>query len=116
MISASVGSADIVSFLLSSGAKIDTVDAWGYDALMYASKALNAPLETVQLLVDKGAYINRADRNLNTSFIYACKTGNYEVAKFLLRSGADTNIVNNSNMNAFDYIKDEIIKQKIMEN
>lgn len=69
--------------------EINTKNDEGKTALMHASKAGN--IDTIRLLVEKGADINLPDKNGFTALYYAVEGGNAEAVRFLLENGANPN-------------------------
>jgi ankyrin repeat protein len=84
----------------------------GLTPLMYASK--NDKLDSVKLLLEKGANINAQDTYGNTSLILATITNQVRIVKELIERGADVNIIAKNGTNAFSiaYKKEytEIVK------
>jgi serine/threonine protein kinase len=77
-----------VQFFLREGANINAViDGWS--PLQKASASGNLIL--AQLLIDKGAEINRASENGKTPLHRACQYGRLDMAKMLLKNHAETN-------------------------
>lgn len=92
------GSAKGVELLLSAGAKINSTNIFGATALMAA--AASGDLETVKLLVKRGADVNAHSRGSEPTVIWgggrsplmwAAFRGDRAMAKFLINAGADVN-------------------------
>jgi ankyrin repeat protein len=77
------GSAEIVRFLLSKGAKVDST------ALIAAAGA--GDLDMVRLLAEQGADINAATPSGDTPLHFAASVGNVAMVKLLLGKGANVN-------------------------
>jgi ankyrin repeat protein len=106
-----------VRALLDKGAKVNAADNNGRTALMEASshflsedmkhlqkgrflEEVQALLEVVQTLLDKGAKVNAADNNGRTALMEACKGGNREVVQVLLDKRAEVNAKANNGTSA----------------
>lgn len=79
-----------IEFLLDSGADIEYLARGGKNSgrpLMMAAKKFNG-LDTVKLLVSRGADVNGADQYGRTPLIMAARYGRIEVVRFLLSHGA----------------------------
>ncbi|MBN2018412.1 MAG: ankyrin repeat domain-containing protein [Candidatus Cloacimonetes bacterium] len=101
-VAAIAGNLDIMKYLISQGADINTIDREGSNLLHNA--AANGHLEVVQYLLDQGFDINAEDANGNTALLFASSHNNFDLIKFLLDKGADleaesingTNVILNS--------------------
>ena len=79
-----------IEFLLDFGADIEYLAKGGKNSgrpLMMAAKKYNG-LETVKLLVARGADVNGADQYGRTPLIVAARYGRIEIVRFLLSHGA----------------------------
>lgn len=74
----------VTEFLVENGADINLQDEWGYTALMFASKN-NAQMKQVEFLAEKGARLDKKDRNLDTALHHACRDGNFEIMELLVK-------------------------------
>ncbi len=109
---------DIIDRLLVHGANVNLADPRGWTALMYASQegssditrrysALmqwdlhdpNAPdvpikknIDVIERLLTLGANVNAFDSNGTTALMIACKNKLFDVAEYLVRSGAFVNV------------------------
>ena len=92
------GSAKSLELLLNSGAEVNATNVFGASALMCAAAA--ADLESVRLLVKRGADVNAHVRGSEAAAIWgggrsalmwAAFRGERDIARFLLRSGAEIN-------------------------
>ncbi|HQO09253.1 MAG TPA: ankyrin repeat domain-containing protein [Clostridiales bacterium] len=83
------GKTDIVKYLLSKGADIDTKDKEGSNPLQNA--AARGHFEIVKLLVEKGSNVNYKDDNGVTPLHFGCMSGNLDIVKYLVEKGADLN-------------------------
>jgi ankyrin repeat protein len=88
--------------LLDGGFPIEgTVDQkHGYNALQLAAMTNHFPL--IEMLVLRGADINKRDKWGNSGLMIAVANQNHEAIHSLLRNGCDLSIKNNYGMNAFD--------------
>jgi hypothetical protein len=85
---------DVMKLLLTRGVEADTQEAStgrppGYTPLMGA--AMNGHLESMQLLLDYGAAINKRGPDGVTALALAASSGRRKVVEFLLDRGADLN-------------------------
>lgn len=92
------GSAKSLEVLLNAGAEINATNVFGASALMCAAAA--ADLESVRLLVKRGADVNAPVRGSEAAAIWgggrsalmwAVFRGERDIARFLLHSGAEIN-------------------------
>ena len=84
---------DSIELLLDSGANIEYLARGGKNSgrpLMMAAKKYRG-LETVKLLVARGADVNGADQYGRTALIMAARYGRTEIIRFLLSLGANPN-------------------------
>lgn len=87
----------ILEKLLEHGAEINAIDYWNRTALTYASG--NHPdLLPIQLLVEKGTFVNVRDRRLRTALGYAARLGSFRHVRYLIMSGADPNLPDEFNV------------------
>ena len=77
-----------MELLIKAGTHIDTQDAVGRTALMFASTGKDT--DTVSLLLKHGAKVNLVDGEEHWSpLMFAAAEGNIEVVQLLLDQGAD---------------------------
>ncbi|RYH20125.1 ankyrin repeat domain-containing protein [archaeon] len=89
---------DTVSMLLAHpGTQVNTLDTWGFSALMLACISSPANVKIVVNLLERGAEVNAQDKAFNTALIHACKANNLEIANVLLRYGANIHLSNLDN-------------------
>jgi energy-coupling factor transporter ATP-binding protein EcfA2 len=86
---------DVMKLLLKRGVEADTQETStgrppGYTPLMGA--AMNGRLESMQLLLDDGATINKRGPDGVTALALAASSGRRKVVEFLLDRGADLNV------------------------
>lgn len=84
---AEYGASDCVKVLLEAGANLHAETVTQGCAI---ENAIN--IETVQILVNAGADINRIGGDGNNLLMYAVEKGNYQFLKELLENGADPNV------------------------
>jgi ankyrin repeat protein len=104
---------ELINWLLSKGAYIDSVDINGYTALHFAAQEANE--ESLSLLIENNANINIQDINGNTA-TWVCvmnwKAGkNFNNLKSLFKSNADFEIKNNFGKCAKEIIPEKIFSQ-----
>lgn len=115
MLACMVGKSDIVRLLIDNGADLNQVDSWGYTALMctcnrrlnFTETQLQEHFALIELLLQRGAYIDSMDKNYNTALMHCCKQGNMAVAKFLLELGADPTFRSINDIAMYDLIPNE---------
>lgn len=83
------GHLEIIQYLVTNGANVNTKNKYGYTALMEAAKS--GSLEIVKFLVEKGADVDAKDRYSATALIRAAGQGHLEVVSFLVKKGACVN-------------------------
>ena len=83
---------DVVKVLLDSGADPAIADKIGYSSL-HAAVDGRCSLDTLQALINHGAYIDAKRKDGTNALLRACNTGQSESVLFLLQAGADVNIV-----------------------
>ena len=86
-----------VKSLIKNSAYANIVDS-EIPALLWAS--FEGHKETVELLLDKGAYIEAADQLGNTALIWASGFGHNEIVKLLLKEGANIEAVGENDSTA----------------
>ncbi len=82
------GHAQIANDLIKAGTEIDTQDAAGRTALMFASTGTD--VETVDLLLKNKAQVNLVDSEEHwTALMFAAAEGNRTIVELLLKNDAD---------------------------
>jgi len=103
------GRADLAAALIRAGAGLDSVDAYGNDALWAA--CFSGDLPTLAVLRDAGASLDRANPNGSTCLMYAASAGKTQAVEFLLQAGADPQLANQDGYTALDLAANlEILK------
>jgi cytohesin len=83
----------VVRILLKYGAEVDPVNSSGFTPLYYAM--LQEDTRIASLLLNKGADVNRpSGRRGNTQLHYHAMKGNLAKVEFLLKHGANPNVLN----------------------
>jgi len=100
MAAAAEGLTDIVTVLLSGGARVNDVDPRGWTALHCAAEE---GYETIcRLLLDSGADPNVRTAQSGTALMVATLKGHAGVVKLLLERGADASVRDSSGKSALD--------------
>ena len=81
------GNERIITILLENSEEKDKSDIFGRSPLHYAALRTTDMASTEQAMV-AGCNINKQDKYHMTPLHFACKTGNFEMVKILLRHGA----------------------------
>ncbi|HFE39552.1 MAG TPA: ankyrin repeat domain-containing protein [Gammaproteobacteria bacterium] len=90
MDAASNANSEQVKAMLATGdVDINKANRYGWTALMHAAKV--GDLESVKLLVEKGATVDARDSNGWTPMMRAAQKGHVEVVEYLIDKGADVN-------------------------
>ena len=94
MVSSRIGDQDISKELLLRGANPNLINKSGASALLWA--VANGSVETVEMLLEKGADLNYVDGRGNSAFGLAARVSyedkSYELMTIMLAKGADINI------------------------
>jgi uncharacterized protein len=89
-----LGHSEIAELLINADSWVDEFDNKGWTLLMYAICKEN--LSTIaELLILKGADINKKNDAQETAFILACECGRTSIAELLILKGADVNARHN---------------------
>lgn len=100
-LAASLGQSDIVAYLLSIGADIETVDNEGsqpvHNAAAFGATAI------VESLVAKGSRLDAVDLNGMTPLLFASSRGHLDLVKWLVDHGADVNLASKQGLTPFFY-------------
>jgi ankyrin repeat protein len=74
--------------------------------------------ETIKLLLEKGADVNRENRHGNTALLFAAYEGSTEMVKLLLEAGANVNATNGEDASVLSYayaLKDAAKREAIIK-
>jgi len=107
------GHADIVAFLLDSGASRDITTVGGTMAIHLA--AANGRDNVLKLLVQRGASINALDGNSDTPLMCAAAKGQLNTVNLILSMGADKSLKNLSNKTALDQASNADVAEVLRE-
>ena len=72
--------------------------------------SLNGHPAIVQILIDKGAYINKQMDDGTTALMQATQNGHTEVVRVLLTRGADPDLKDKQGRSAIDYASNFFIR------
>ena len=86
------------SIITSTTPKNNTNDTF----LIYASKC--EKIDFVEYLIEKGAFINAQNNELNTPLHYALKNRNFKISDLLLKAGANEKLVNKANLTPWQFM------------
>ncbi len=95
-----VGSLEELLETLEGQSADEVRDITGKTILMYATEEKADELKKIELILSKGANINRANLNCGTALMCAIKENNSQVVQFLLDRGADLEIKDRRGDNA----------------
>lgn len=104
---AMMGNSKAIEDLLALGANINLPGNGGQTPLLTAIKSNDQSLETVRLLVENGADVNRGDVSGWTPLHEACSKGDLELVKYLVSKGADKSLRNKDGATPFAVIPEE---------
>jgi ankyrin repeat protein len=90
MLASGEGHSEVVTFLLTKGAKVNTRDSTENTALIRA--AVNGKTEIVELLLASGAAVNLKGNWGRTALMLAAQYGYSDIVRALLAHGADVNL------------------------
>ena len=96
---------EILEFLVSRGGEIDFLGPSGLTALQMVVLDGDSALKVLTLLAS-GADINALSEDGRTALIFAAMQQNSWFVPFLVREGADVNIIDSKNKSAFSYAVD----------
>lgn len=87
--------------LTSYGSNVQVTSRGGYTALLFAART--GDMETVRLLLAKGANINDVAPDEGSALVVAAAAGHEKLAMFLLENGADPNAADANGMTPLHY-------------
>jgi uncharacterized protein len=106
------GNDDLIVKLLEKGADPNLADSEKSTPLVEGCIGSAANLETIKLLIGKGAKVNHQAENGATALMFVASTdpidaaNRAEIIKFLLANGANKNLKDDKNKTALDYAKE----------
>lgn len=105
-IAAAFDKTEVVKALIAAGAKVDTIDKYGYQPIHYAAEA--GDIELVQVLLDAGAKFDAPAGNVPAQqgaqpIHLAVKSGNGALVKMLLEAGAKVDAKDSRGNSPFSY-------------
>lgn len=113
------GFAGIVALLLDAGVAVDARYQNDLTALIWAAGHSNEVpesegLETVRLLIDRGARPDLVDNRGRTALMVAAERGHGEIVSYLLASGSDAARRDGTGLTAADLAADDGVRRKLM--
>jgi len=111
------GNVDITRILIKNNADINSINNNGYTPIAIACEL--GHIDIMKLIIKKSGcgIFNKFLKNKtifgDTLLILACWRGYKDIARFLIKIGADPNIYNNQRESALDFIKDDNFKKEI---
>jgi ankyrin repeat protein len=106
-LAAHYGQLEAAEVLLSHGADSDARSHNGMDNIPLHAAVAGNHLELVKLLVGDGSDVNAQQHGGWTPLHGAAQHGNYDMAAYLLKSGADPEIPNDDGLTAYDIAMEE---------
>ena len=103
-IPAGKGDLETIKAELEGGRDIDSRDAAGQTALMYAAE--NGQMDVVRYLISNGADVNAQAKDFflrGTALIYATSSNRLDVIEYLIENGADVNATTKNKETALFY-------------
>ena len=102
----------IIQDLLDKNASVDAYDKEGWTGLHVAAEAGHTT--TVSLLLDHNVNINAQNIYGRTPLSWACSAGHVTVVQELLKRGADANIKDHNNKQAYQHAYNESIQKLVL--
>jgi ankyrin repeat protein len=93
--------AEVAASLVRSGARLDTCDFSGADALMKAVRS--EAVDAARVLIEAGADVGAVDQCERTALMRASRTCNVEILELLLAVGADVALTDENGASALLY-------------
>ncbi|MCY7297523.1 ankyrin repeat domain-containing protein [Alteromonas sp. a30] len=94
--------------LIKNGGDVNETDKRGEESLIFLSLSQHR-FPYLKLLVKNGAEVNTQDSMGYTPLISAIVLSQYDMAEFLLNSGADPTLANNTGKTPLDYLREDKI-------
>lgn len=91
---------DIIDIFINKGANINARSSVDGSTLLLKVIRYTRDLDRIQFLLDKGANINCADINGYTPLLQACRGGDCQKVRLILKNGCRINSINNKGENA----------------
>lgn len=96
----------LTELLLEKGVDVTRKDKDGMTALLYYLEH-NCNSDVVKKLMKAGADINARSKDGSCALHYICKRGNVELARYLIKKGADYRVVNDKGISPADIAAEE---------
>jgi hypothetical protein len=110
------GSHEVAQILLEDKrTDISVKDAWKATVLMNACSGIDQYLESVRLLLKRGADVNAQDEYGETALMKACRRGHNDIIRELLKAGANRSIKDREGHVALDLALPDETKRLFLE-
>ena len=86
------GTVQIIKILLDNGLSVDLRNGWESTPLHKSMSAACGKLEATKAFVERGAAVDKDDKNGDIPLLLAARYGKLEVFRYLTEEGADINI------------------------
>lgn len=97
------GHIDVVQYILNDGMDVDDVDGISNWTPLMRLASLGGSIQMAQVLIDRGANVNKIDNEDKSVLMLATLRGNEPLVKLLLKNNADAQYKNKYGKNALDF-------------
>ena len=84
LVASAKGNARMVNLLLEKGIDVNITDEYDYNNTALSTAVINAKYDVVELLIEKGADINKENNKGDTPLIHAIRFEDYDMVQLLL--------------------------------